>query len=82
MNIIKDLWRDFIDREGQTLRDTIKAKHGFIITPENARCYYRVGDDKGLIQIRRGFGPQYTTVGELSTDYSEPCLKYKIYDTL
>lgn len=81
-DIIKLLWRDLIDREGEALREEINALYDFTVTPENARYYYRVGDDNGLIQIKRGPDCEYLTVGEITTDYSEPCLKYQIYDTV
>jgi hypothetical protein len=77
MDIIKDLWPDFVKTYGATLREELGQRFGLTITPENSKLIYDIGGDTGRIQIKTA--DEWKTVGEVTTDYSEPCLKYVIY---
>lgn len=78
MDIIKDLWQDFLDRKGKTLRAEIADNLGFTPTRNNVIMDYEIGGDTGVINFIDELTGNKTAIGSVWVDYSEPEINYKI----
>lgn len=78
MDIIKELWPEFIQREGSKLRADIARLTGQEVTPDNSVMTYL--DDVGVINtVKNG---KLIYVGDVTIDYSEPCIIVKLKDNV